>query len=154
MFLLYTSSHCFSFSCHHIVSLISVGTLFIFWRFECDNIFRWHFDCFMYNLFNNVQSILNKMVLFPFHHWHTVLAKWQPWCRLAYCLFVSGFVAKILALVFVCEERETFTMINDIVFHTYDSLLQLFYCIYKSFSPRKAASFHLPFTKNELHKWH
>lgn len=38
-------------------------------------------------------------------------------------------------------------MINDIVFYTYNSLLQLFYCI-NHFRFGKAASFQLPLNKN------
>lgn len=78
---------------------------------------------FMYNLFNNVQSILNKMVLFAaiiiigtlwrrqWHDLHTPLTLVQ---------FSSA--AAMLQNTF-CVLCKSFTMINGIVFHTYDSLL-------------------------------
>lgn len=100
------------------------------------------------NLFNNVQSILNKIVLFPIFHTACVclcvgVCLFVPW------VFEQRHTAFLVVRCLCCKKRFllcmklSFTMINGIVFHTYDSLLQLF-PLYKSYflrSARKVAGF-------------
>lgn len=79
------------------------------------------FRMFMYNLFNNVQSILNKMVLFAAIIIIIGTLWWwrrRRWHDLQHSHSHSKSCCKIFAVL--CK---SFTMINGIVFHTYDSLL-------------------------------
>lgn len=74
------------------------------------------------NLFNNVQSILNYFI--SLYQWHLLRLRVSEPFEMA----VSSLLLKLFVCLCACENL-SFTMTNGIVFHTYDSLLQLFHCV-------------------------